>query len=95
MPSERKEPFGLHFLHDGFPFEVLIAGVGNLAARDLTRYERTLQFHAKPLVELAVVRQGTPDSRTWRLKFNAFNAVSILRNLQVAEWHGLSEKQTF
>ena len=25
VPSEGKEPFGLHFLHDGFPFHVLVA----------------------------------------------------------------------
>src|ERR1035438_3156067 len=32
MPRERKKPFGLHFLHDGLPFQVLVAMIGNLAA---------------------------------------------------------------
>src|SRR5262249_15874726 len=61
VPGEGKEPFGLHFLHDGLPFEVLVARVGNLPTRDLTWYERAIQFHAKPLAELTVICQCTPD----------------------------------
>jgi len=49
---------------------VLVARVGNLAPRDLTRYERAIQFHAKPFPEFTVIRQRTPDPRNWRLAFN-------------------------
>src|SRR5438105_3104456 len=71
LPGERKDPFGLHFLHDGLPFEVLAARIGNLPTRDLTRYEWAIQFHTKPLAKLPVIRQRTPDARNWRLEFNA------------------------
>src|SRR5208282_978724 len=46
MPGEREEPFGLHFLNNGLPFEVLVARIGDLATRDLTRYKGTIQLHA-------------------------------------------------
>jgi len=29
MPGKGKEPLGLHFLHDGLPFEVLVARMSN------------------------------------------------------------------
>src|ERR1700733_7245378 len=61
MPGKGKKPFRLHFLYDGLPLEMLVAGIGNLAARHLARYERTIQLHAKPLAKLTVVRQGAPD----------------------------------
>src|SRR5208282_3274847 len=76
MPGKRKEPLGLHFLHDRFPFDMLIARMSNLAARDLTRYKRAVQLYAKPLAKLAVIRQRTPDPRNRRFEFNTlFNAV--------------------
>src|SRR5207253_1659864 len=71
MPGERKEPLGLHFLHDGLPFEVLVARIGNLPTRHLTRYKGAIQFHPKPLAKPPVIRQRTPDARNWRLEFNA------------------------
>src|SRR6267378_7571402 len=71
MPGEGKDPLGLHFLHDGLPFEVLVARIGDLATRNLTRQERAIQFHPKPLAKLTVIRQGTPDPRNWCLEFNA------------------------
>src|SRR5579863_1934243 len=70
MPREGKEPFGLHLLHDGLPFDVLIAGVRDVAARDLARNERAIQFHAKPLAELMVIGKGAPDSGNRRVQFN-------------------------
>src|SRR5271167_813848 len=70
MPGEGKEPFWLHFLHDGLPFDVLVARMGNLATRDLTRYEWAIQFHTKPLAELTVIRQCTPDPPRRGLEFN-------------------------
>ena len=78
--GEGKESFGLHFLHEGLPFDVLVARIGNLATRDLTRYEWAIQFHTKPLAKLPVIRQRTSDARNWRLEFNAlFNAVVHLK----------------
>src|SRR6202011_5683378 len=71
VPGEGKEPFRLHFLHDGLPFEVLVARIGHLATRDLAGYERPIQFHAKPIAELPVIRQRAPDARNGRLQFNA------------------------
>src|SRR6185437_3305981 len=70
-PSEGKEPLAFHFLHDGFPFDVLVAGVGHVAARDLALHERAIDFHAKPLAEFAIVRQCPPDARDWRFQFDA------------------------
>src|ERR1700679_1770667 len=75
-PGEGKEPLGLHFLHRGRPLDVFIAGMRNLAARDLARYKRPLQFHAKPLAKLAVVGQRAPYLRNPSFAFNApFNTV--------------------
>src|SRR4029077_17441640 len=95
MPSEGKKSFGLHFLHNGLPFEVFVAGIRNLAARDLTRHKRAIQLHPKQFPKLTVVRYASPDPRNWRLEFNAFlNAVIHLRNLQVAYYPGHTEKAT-
>src|ERR1700730_10379442 len=69
-PREGKKSFGFHFLHDGLPFEVLIARICNLATRNLALHEWAIQFHAKPLAKFAVVRQRTPDPRERRLEFN-------------------------
>jgi hypothetical protein len=52
-PCEGKEPLVLHFLHDRFPFDVLIPGIRNLAARDLTRYKGSSSF----------TRNHSPNSR--------------------------------
>src|SRR4029077_1088915 len=95
MPSEGKDSFGLHFLHNGLPIEVFVPGIRNLAARDLTRHKRAIQFHEKPLAKLTVVRKRMPDPRNWRLECNAFfNAVIHLRNLQVAYYPGQNERAT-
>src|SRR6266850_2988995 len=81
VPGEGKEPFRLHFLHDGLPFDVLVARIGNLATRDLPWYERAIQFHAKPLAELTVIRQRPPDPRNWRFEFDTFlNSILHLSN---------------
>src|SRR6267143_484444 len=55
MPGEAEEPLGLDLLHHGLPADMLVAGVGDLALRELACYERTLQFHAEPLTELTMV----------------------------------------
>jgi len=84
-PGEGEEPLGFHGLHDGLPLEMLVAGIGNLAARNLTRYKRTIQLHAKPLAELTIIRQRAPDPRNRRFEFDTlFDAVVHLCNLQVA-----------
>src|SRR5215472_4594946 len=62
-PGEGKQPFRLHFLHDGLPFEMLVAGICNLATRDLTLHKRALQSHTKPCAKFTVIRHRTPDPR--------------------------------
>src|SRR6266481_5683232 len=80
VPSKAEEAFGLHFLHDGVPFEVLIARIRDLATRDLTRHERAIEFHAEPLAELTVIRQRAPDARNGGFEFDALlNTVVHLR----------------
>src|ERR1019366_694911 len=71
MPGEGERPFGLDFLHDRLPSHVLVAGMGNLAARDLTRYEWALQLYTKPLAKLAVICQRPPDPRNRGLQIHA------------------------
>ncbi|SPE26429.1 hypothetical protein SBA2_30094 [Acidobacteriia bacterium SbA2] len=71
VPGEREETFRLHFLDHRFPFDVFVPRVSDVTARDLARHEGALQFHAKPLAELAVIRQGAPDPRNRRLQLNA------------------------
>src|SRR3954471_13188788 len=71
MPGKREQPFGLHCLHHRRPLDVFVTGMGNLTTRDLPWYKRAIQFHAKPLAKLAMVRQRTPDARNRRLEFNA------------------------
>src|SRR5215472_9260618 len=76
-PGKGKKPLGLHLLHDGLPFNVLVAGICHLATRDLPRDKWAIQFHSKPFAKFPVIRQGAPDPRNRRLEFNPFlNAVS-------------------
>src|ERR1700739_225747 len=76
MPCERKKPFGFHFLHDGLPFKVLIAGVGDVAAGNFAGHEWAVEFHAEPLAEFAVVGEGTPDAGDRSFEFDTlFDAV--------------------
>src|SRR6266404_3752058 len=70
MPREGKESFRFHFLHNRFPFEVLVARIGNLSTRDLTWYEWAIQLHTKPFAKLTVIRECAPDARNRRLEFN-------------------------
>src|ERR1035437_2409783 len=72
MPGERKEPLGLHFLNDGFPLEVLIARISDVAARDLTRDKRAVQLHTKPFPKLTVISEGPPYPRNRRLELDMF-----------------------
>src|SRR5580698_4843874 len=83
MPGERKEPLMLHFLHDRFPFDVLIARIRNLAARNLTRHKRSVQLHPKPFAKLAVIGERAPDSRNRRLELDALlNLNTIIHHRQ-------------
>ena len=54
--------FGLDFLDDGFPFEVLVAGPGDEAGGCLAGDEGGVEFNAKPLAELLMIGQGAPDA---------------------------------
>src|ERR1017187_407856 len=85
VPREGKQPLGFHCLYYGLPFEVLVTGIGNVAARDLTGHKWAIQFHTKPLAKLTIICQGTPDPRNRRFELDAFfNMIVHSRNLQVA-----------
>src|SRR6202050_949637 len=86
VAGKGKQPLGLHLLPDRLPFDVLVSGDGDLAARDLARHKRAVEFDAKPFAEFAVIGQSTPNTGNGSLKFNAFLdcMVHLLRNLQVA-----------
>jgi hypothetical protein len=71
-PGEREQALGLHFLHGRLPDHVLIAGMGDAAARDLARLERALELDPKPFAELPVIRQSPPDAGDGGLQFDAF-----------------------
>jgi hypothetical protein len=75
MPGKREEPFMLYLLYRHFPSYVLIAWVGNLAARDLM-HKGAIQFYLKPFAELTIVSQRKPDPGDRCLEFNAlFDAI--------------------
>src|ERR1700734_3581545 len=54
-PCEREKLFRLHFLNQGFPHDVLVAGIEDMAARTLADDERAVKRDEEPLAELAVV----------------------------------------
>src|SRR5262245_19996569 len=72
MPGERKQTLGLHGLNHGLPFHMLIARIGDLAARQPAHLEGRLELDAKPGSELTVVGQRAPYARDRRLEFNPF-----------------------
>src|SRR5947207_4403626 len=72
VPGEAEEALGLDLLYERLPAHVLVAGVGDLALRELTGQERTLQLHVKPLAELAMVGERAPHARHRRLELDAF-----------------------
>src|SRR5277367_4686755 len=76
-PCEGKEPLVLDLLHDRLPFDVLVAGMSNLAARNLTLNERAVEFHVKPLAEFTVIRERAPDPRNGSLEFDALLDVVV------------------
>src|SRR5579864_3585270 len=77
MPGEAEEALGLHFLDHGFPLEVLVTGIGDVPARDLTGHEGAVDFDAEPLAKLAVVGQGAPNAGDGCFEFDAlFNTVA-------------------
>src|SRR5262245_49127825 len=76
-PGEGKQPFRLHFLHDRLPFEMLVAGICNLATRDLTLDKWAIQFHTKPFAKFTVIRHSTPDPCNRCLEFNPLHDTVI------------------
>src|SRR5207248_11053859 len=85
VPGETEEALGLDLLYHRLPADMLVAGVGDLALRELTGYERTLQLHVKPLAELAMVGECAPHPRHRRLELEAFlDALVHMSNLLVA-----------
>ena len=55
----------------GLAREVFLAGLGDLAARDLTEYKWGVEFYAKPFAELKIISQGAPDARNRRFQLDA------------------------
>src|SRR3982074_1260300 len=62
MPGEAEETLGLDRLYDRLPADMLVAGVGDLALRELTGYEGTLEFYPEPLAELTMVGERAPHA---------------------------------
>ena len=58
-------------MYDEFHRDVFVTGMRDLSARDLSRYKRAFQIDPKPLAELAMVRERSPDTRDWSLELNA------------------------
>src|SRR5262249_5647039 len=87
MPGERKQSFRLHVLHHDLPLEVLVAGIGNVSPRDLSRDEGAVERHAKPLAELAMIRQRAPDPGNWRSELETL--------LDAIAWAGLWQAERF
>src|SRR5262249_15685835 len=72
MPREREQPFGLHVLHHDFPLDVLVAGIGNVSARELSRDEGAIQRDAQLGADLAITRKRAPVSGTGRSERERF-----------------------
>src|SRR5580704_928386 len=71
-PCEGEQLLRLHFLDDSLPLEMLIAGISDLAAGDLTRHKGTVQLYAEPLAELTIIGKGAPNPRNRRFEFDPF-----------------------
>src|SRR5262245_59095209 len=70
VPPEGEGSLGLNLLHRHFPWHVFVAGIRDLAPRHPTGLERAIELDAKPLAELAMVREGAPDAGNRRLEFD-------------------------
>jgi hypothetical protein len=82
MPGKTEQSFGLHLLDNGFPFQVLIARIGDVAPCDRTGYKRAVEFHTKPLAKLPGVRESAAYPGDWRLSATRFSIrLSITCNL--------------
>ena len=58
-----------------------------MTTRHLTRYKWSIQFHAKPIAKLTIVRQRTPEPRERRFEFYALlDAILHLCNLLIASY---------
>jgi hypothetical protein len=56
-----------------------------MTARHPTCYKWSIQFHAKPIAKLTIIRQRTPEPRERRFEFCALlDAILHLCNLLVA-----------
>ena len=57
-PGKRKQPLRLHLLDHRFPFHMLVPGIGNRSARDLSRRKWPIQFHAETIRQIL----GSPST---------------------------------
>src|SRR5271154_1760856 len=77
VPGVGKVALRLHFLDDCFPFDMFVAGIGDVTGRDLAENERAIELNEEPLAELAVIGEGAPDAGDGSFEFDAlFDAVS-------------------
>jgi len=80
MPGEGEEAFRLHLLDHGGPFDVFVAGPGDVAGGDLAGDEWAVEFDAKPLAEFLVIGEGSPDAGDGGVEFDLlFDAVGLHR----------------
>src|SRR5690242_17955339 len=76
-PGKGEESFGLHFLDDGFPLDVLVSGIGHVAGGNLSCDKWPVELDAKPFPEFTIVGESAPDAGNRSVEFDAFfNAVS-------------------
>src|SRR5690606_3326999 len=72
VPGEREQSLGDHVPDHGAPLDVLVAGVGDVAAGFLAGGEGGLEFDPEPFAELAMVGERAPDAGNRRGQFDAF-----------------------
>src|SRR5262245_5602705 len=72
MPGERKQSLRLHFLDNSLPSQVLVPGICDLTARNLSRDEWAFKPNAEPHAKLLVVSQRSPDAGDGSFEFDSF-----------------------
>src|SRR5215470_4530210 len=77
VPAEREQALRLHFLDRDLPFDVLVAGVGDVAPRHAPDREWAVELDAKPGAELTMIGECTPDAGNGRLQVDLlFDAIA-------------------
>src|SRR5690242_5239399 len=71
MPSIGEIAFRFNAFHQHLHGEMLVPGMGDLAANGGALDERTLELHAEPCAELLRIGDGAPYTGPWRAKGHA------------------------